>query len=52
MIEKILTFISENWMLFPNEENKMKEKSNITLIISKNVTTIYDHWFDIIDKPN
>ena len=27
-------------------------KNNITLIISKNVTTIYDHQFDIIEWHN
>ena len=30
----------------------MKEKNNITLIISKNAATIYDHRFDIIEKHN
>ena len=48
MIEKILAFISENWMLLPNQKSNIKEKNDITLIISKNVTTIYDHRFDII----
>ena len=35
---------------------KLKEqserKNNITLIISENVTTIYDDWFYIIEKLN
>ena len=30
----------------------MKQKNNITLIISKNAATIYDHRFDIIEKHN
>ena len=30
----------------------MKEKNNITLVISKNGTTIYDHQFDIIEEHN
>ena len=30
----------------------MKEKNNITLLISKTFTTIFDHQFDMIEKHN
>ena len=30
----------------------MKEKNDINLIISKNITTVFDHRFDIIEEPN
>ena len=49
MIEKILAFISENWMLLPNQKSNIKEKN---FNYFKNVTTIYDHLFDIIEKYN
>ena len=52
VIEKFLAFISENWMLLPDWKSKMKEKNNITLIVSKNVTTVYDDRFDIIEEHN
>ena len=51
-MEKLLAFISENLVLLQNYKSKMKEKNKITLIISKNVTTMYDHWFDTIEEHN
>ena len=34
----------------PDYNSKMKERNNITLIISKYFTTIFDHQFDIIQE--
>lgn len=67
MPQKILNYILR-WYLSGDQKNfdihfwkldvfdKLKEqserKNNITLIISENVTTIYDDWFYIIEKLN
>ena len=50
--QKNLTFISQKWMLLPSWKTKMKETTDITLIISKYVTTIFDDRFDIIAEYN
>ena len=30
----------------------MKDKNDMNLFISKNVTAVFDHRFDIIEEPN
>ena len=57
MPQKILNYILR-WYLSGDQKNfdihfwKLERKNNITLIISENVTTIYDDWFYIIEKLN